>query len=317
MPLNLEQYADYLDTRSDLLWPAAPEIERPKARAHLVRLPEIRAVTWSVYGTLLTIAGGELYLEHPNPAAMTLALDKTLQEFKMWPAMTRKPGQPADHLRTMYDRVLREHRFNTAAGEHYPEVAADKVWDHILKKLLMNEYTFDIDFFGSLIEYSRKVAYFFHASLQGTACQPGAGVALAYVQSAAGLQGLLADGQCFTAVQLARGLREQGVSIPLADFMPDDLRVLSHEVRARRPSERLFREMLTRLKARGIEARQVLHVGASLAKDVVPARKLGMRTALYAGDKSSLQVTTKELKHRDLRPDVLLTELPQIGEVVG
>src|SRR5207248_5754287 len=64
MALTLEQYATYLDTRG-LPWPAPPEVERPKAKAYLVRLPEIRAVTWNIYGTLLAISGGELYFQHP------------------------------------------------------------------------------------------------------------------------------------------------------------------------------------------------------------------------------------------------------------
>ena len=43
MPLTLEQYASYLDTR-DLPWPAAPAVEPPKAKPHLKRLRGIRAV---------------------------------------------------------------------------------------------------------------------------------------------------------------------------------------------------------------------------------------------------------------------------------
>ena len=47
MPLSLEQYATYLDTR-DLTWPAPPEIKAAKARPHLTRLSGIRAVTWNI-----------------------------------------------------------------------------------------------------------------------------------------------------------------------------------------------------------------------------------------------------------------------------
>ena len=56
MALTLQQYASYLDTR-DLPWPAPPVIERPKAKPHLVRLPEVRAVTWNLYGTLFLSLG--------------------------------------------------------------------------------------------------------------------------------------------------------------------------------------------------------------------------------------------------------------------
>jgi hypothetical protein len=63
--MAIAQYADYLDTRLDLPWPAAPRIEVPKAKPHLIRLPEVRSVTWNVYGTLLAIPHGNLLFEHP------------------------------------------------------------------------------------------------------------------------------------------------------------------------------------------------------------------------------------------------------------
>src|SRR4051812_27116906 len=101
MPLTLEQYADFLDTR-DLVWPAAPEVQRPKARSHLVAMPQIRAVTWNLYGTLLNIFGGQLLFEHPQKFVMDIALDKTVLEFKMWGSMTRKPGQPSEYMGHIY-----------------------------------------------------------------------------------------------------------------------------------------------------------------------------------------------------------------------
>jgi hypothetical protein len=49
----------------------------------------------------------------------------------------------------------------------------------------------------------------------------------------------------------------------------------------------------------------------------MPARRLGMRTALFAGDKGSLQATTEQLREHPSRPDVLLTQLTQIADVIG
>jgi hypothetical protein len=51
--------------------------------------------------------------------------------------------------------------------------------------------------------------------------------------------------------------------------------------------------------------------------DLVPAKRLGMRTALFAGDRESLQASKEQLKDPAMRPDALLTELPQIAELVG
>jgi FMN phosphatase YigB (HAD superfamily) len=316
MALSLEQYADYLDTRG-LPWPAPPAVEKPKARPHLTRLPKVRAVLWNVYGTLLSISGGELLFEHPTQLLMDVALDKTVQEFKMWPSMTRRPGQPSEYLGQLYGQALAEAKGVTVGGERHPEPAAERVWESILKKLMQKDYKFDANFFGALNEYSRKVAYFFHASLQGTACYPGAAAALRAVKQAGLAQGLLADGQSFTPVQLARGLAAQDADAAPAELLDDDLCLLSAEVRARKPSERLFRKALDALAARGLDPEEVLHVGARVGLDLAPAKKLGLRTALFAGDKGSLQATPEQLKEPASRPDVLLTELDQIAEVIG
>jgi hypothetical protein len=316
MPLSLEEYATWLDGRG-LPWPAPPAVERVKARPHLARLPEVRAVLWTVYGTLLNVSGGALLFEHPQPFVMDVALDKTLQEFKMWGSMSRKPGQPADYLGEIYRQVLLEQSSFPSGGERYPEVAADRVWEAIIKKLFQKDYKFDAGFYGSLNEYSRKVAYFFHASLQGTACYPGAAAALRHVADAGLTQGLLADAQCFTTAQLQRGLAAEDGSVRLEELLTEGVSALSYELRARKPSERLFRQVVDALRERGIEPDETLHVGSSIPRDVVPARRLGMRTALFAGDKASLQATPEQLKDPVSRPDVLLTEPDQITEVVG
>lgn len=317
MALTLEQYAAYLDTRHDLNWPAPPEVDRLKARPHLVRLPQVRVVLWNIYGTLLRIAGGELWFEHPQEFVMNIALDKTIQEFKMWSSMSRKPGQPADYMKQLYDSVLIEHRAVPGGTEKYPEVGSDRVWEALIKKLFHKDYKFDAGFFGSLNEFSRKVAYFFHASLQGTACYEGAAAALKHLSKSGVKQGLLADAQCFTRVQLQRGLAAQDKDIVLDKLLEKDFIILSHEIRGRKPSERLFRHIVNALIQQGVTPNQVLHIGTSITRDLVPAHRLGMRTALFAADRNSVQATAEQLKEAASRPDVLLTELTQIADVIG
>jgi FMN phosphatase YigB (HAD superfamily) len=316
MALTLDQYADYLDTR-DLPWPSAPAPQRPKAKPYVVPLPQVRVVAWNIYGTLLNLFSGNLLFEHPQKFVMDVALDKTVQEFKMWGSMTRKPGQPCEYLAELYDRVLSEQKMAPSPGEKHPELRAERLWEGIVKKLLQKEYKFDVNFFGSLNEYSRKIAYFFHASLQGTACYDGAALALEHIQNCGLRQGLLADAQCFTLVQLQRGLGKQNGGVGLDLLFDRNLRSLSFEQGGKKPSERLFKHFLSSLAPLGITPPQVLHVGSRIPQDLAPAKKLGMRTALFAGDKQSLQATPDQLKDPASRPDVLLTELGQITEVVS
>jgi FMN phosphatase YigB (HAD superfamily) len=316
MPLTLEQYATYLDTREDLNWPVAPPVQQPKARPHLKELPQVRAVAWDLYGTLLHLFGGHLLFEHPQKFIMDTALDKTVQEFKMWSSMSRKPGQPSEYMGQIYERVLSEQRMVPSHGEKYPEILSEKIWEAIVKKLQQKDYKFDASFFGSINDYTRKIAYFFHASLQGTVCHEGAAGTLEQLQSRHIKQGLIADAQCFSLVQLQRGLAAQRCALAPSVLFEPSLRALSFEQGGRKPSERLFKHFLSGLPNQRLTPMQVLHVSSRL-QDLALAKKMGLRTALFAGDKEALQATPEQLKDPASRPDVLLTELEQVLEVVG
>ena len=64
--------------------------------------------------------------------------------------------------------------YTGAGGEKHPEVQVERVWDDIVKKLFQKEYTFDAATYGSMNEYVKKIAYFYHASIQGAGPYPGA-----------------------------------------------------------------------------------------------------------------------------------------------
>lgn len=314
MPLSLDQYATYLDTRG-LPWPAPPQPNPPRVRPHVGPLEGIRAVLWTVYGTLLAVPEAELKFDVENDFMMNVALEKTIHEFKMWGSMSRKPGQPSEYMREIYKKALDEQRLAPAADRH-PELLSEKVWEGIVKKLFQKDYKFDTNFYGALNEYSKKIAYFFHASLQGTGCYPHAADALRGIAEAGLTQGLLADGQCFTPTQLARGVAAQSAAASLDDWVPAANRVLSFQHRARKPSDLLFQAGAEAMAAQGIEPHEILHVGSSLPRDVAPAKKWGMRTALYAGDRASLVANPDQLKDPQYRPDALLTDLNQVVQLV-
>lgn len=315
MPLTLEQYIDRIHLRADLPWPAAPRIDPPKAKPALHRLP-VRAVFWTVYGTLVAIPQGELYFEHPQDFLTDAALDKLIKEFKMWNSMSRKPGAPSAYMKELYRKALTTLQL-TAGGDRHPDIQVEKVWDDIVKKLFQKEYQFDTVTYGSMNEYVRKIAYFYQASIQGAGAYPGAADALRLTAERGIGQGLLADGQCFTPGQLQRCLKVQDPGFDLDAVIPSTWRVISADKKVKKPSEAFFRAAAQAAAGRGFDAAEVLHVGSSLTRDIAPAKKLGFRTALFAGDKNSLAATPEQLKDPAFRPDVLLTELPQILEVIG
>jgi hypothetical protein len=295
MPLSLEQYVERLGERTDLPWPTAPKLDPPKAKPHLSQFP-VRAVLWTVYGTLVAVPQGELLDVHPQDFVTDAALDKLIKEFKMWNSMSRKPGAPAVHLKESYTKGLSNLRMAGSGGEKHPEVQVERAWDEIVKKL--RDYSFDVMQYGSQNEFSKKLAYFYQASIQGAGAYPGAAETISAIASGGRTQGLLADGQCFTFGQLQKCLKQQDPNFDSNAMFPINLRLISSERKAKKPSETLFKAAAQVCAAQGIKANEVLHIGSNLARDIAPAKKQGFRTALFAGDKNSLVATPEQRSDR-------------------
>jgi FMN phosphatase YigB (HAD superfamily) len=316
MPLTLEQYAaDYLPPKG-LPWPIPPAPVIIKAKPSLHKHP-IKCVLWSCYGTLLNILQGELLFEHPQRFVTDNALDKTIKEFNMWNSMSRKPGAPAEYMYELVKKALTMLQMTGTGGEKHPDVLAEKVWDDIVKKLQQKDYKFDATLYGSYDEFVKKIAYFYHASFQGTAAYPGAVDAVRLLADAGVVNGLLTDGQCFTIAQMHKAFRDVDPSFEVNAFFPSPLRVISCEKKAKKPSDTLFKAAVDAIAARGWKPSQVLHIGSNLMRDLVPAKKHGFLTGLYAGDKSSCVATKDQIRDPAYMPDVLLTELPQVLEVLA
>jgi FMN phosphatase YigB (HAD superfamily) len=318
MPASLEEYTDRLDERR-LLWPTVIEPVRPKATPYLKPMTGIRAVTWGIYGTLLTIAEGRLHLLHPEILCMEVALDKTIHEFNMWHSMSRKPGAPWEYMYQQYKRLVEDARLAASpqAGEA-PEVDSAEIWQVLIERLGKKEFSWDEDYYGPIEEFCKKVAWFFHRSLQGVRSGPNALLALEHVRSIGLAQGLIGDGQCFTLVQLGRALAQVSASrLPsLGKLLTKGCVSLSYNQGVRQPAASLFKPVLERLAEQGISPGEILHVAPRLKEELAPARKLGLRTALYAGDASSLAATSADVNNQELRPDRILTDLRQIRQIV-
>ena len=310
MPLTLEQYADEYLPKRGLPWPSAPKVEPKKAKPALAQLP-VKAVMWTAYGTLLAVPKGELLFEPEIDFVYDAALDKLIQEFKMWQSMSRKPGAPAAYMKELYKKAYDTVRLTN------PEIVSEKIWDDVYKKLLQKDYVYEVSTYGPPAEYVKKISYFFHASIQGCGAYAGAADAIRAVAEMGKFNGLLADGQCFTPAQIHKACREQDPSFDVNQYFPLNLRLLSAEKRAKKPNDAFFKLAVDALKSRGIAPHDALHVGSNLLRDIAPAKKLGFRTALFVGDKASLVATSEQLKDPAMRPDVLLTELPQILDVIG
>lgn len=317
MSKSLAEYAEWLAERN-LRWPAPPKFEPVRAQPYLKPLPGIKAVAWDVYGTLLRISDGELLFQHPQAMRMEVALDKTLQEFNLWHSMSRKPGAPWEYLQTLYLRAYDDLRLAGSGRKgDLTEIDSAKLWRKVLDKLNLEEFTYDESFYGDLDELSEKMAYFFHAALQGVEAASGALAVLTELSQAGFVCGVVADGQCFTRVQMLRALGQQGTLPPAEALWNSRAVVLSHVEGVRKPSRSLYVRAIERFQNLGIAPEQVLYVGARLREDLTMAKAAGFRTVLYAGDKVSLRASLADLRDPAVKPDRMITELLQFRDILS
>lgn len=319
MPKSLQEYLAWLDQRSELIWPRPPAPKPLKATPFLKPLPGIRAVVWSVYGTLLRIDGGRLQHLHPQALRMQIALEKTIEEFNMWQSMSRKPGAPWEYMLQQYKRVIDEQRLkptsNRGRGDQR-EIDSTVIWAKLIDRLIRNEYQYDTGFYGELGDFAEKVAYFFHANLQGVAATENAVDALRQVMNAGLRQGIIDDGQSFTTAQLLRALQQQAPVHSLSELISASAVAISSDLQVRKPSPSLFAAGFAPLVRQGIEPHTILYISHRLGDDLAIARQSGVRTALYAADAVCCQVEPAQLKDPELKPDRLLTDLRQIRQIL-
>lgn len=105
-----------------------------------------------------------------------------------------------------------------------------------------------------------------------------------------------------------------GTNIAGAGFT-EKLLKWSYRHGVKKPSLDIYRLFIDELPAYNLKAEEVLYVGNDLFKDVIPAKKLGMKTALFVGDRRSIRHKKSDLIRKQM-PDIIIDELSQIEECV-
>lgn len=317
MPKTLQEYAEWLFDQPQRMWPQPPEPVPVKATPFFAPLPDVRAVIWTLYGTLLSVTDGRLLVSHPQELRMHVALEKTIEEFNLWQSMYRKPGPPWQQLLAQFNRMIDDSRLagTTVPGEEN-EINLVTIWRMILERL-KSDYTWEREFYGNLEQYAEKVAFFYHSCLQGVAAYPNALKAMDAVADAGLVQGLACDAQPFSIVHLVRALSKQGDPPSLAELLNRDCLSVSFRLGVKQPSATLMRNAMRQLEKHDISPDHVLFVGSRIHDEIAPAKQAGFWTALFAGDKNSLQASAADMQDPALRPDRILTNLGQIRQIVS
>jgi putative hydrolase of the HAD superfamily len=267
----------------------------------LQRLPEVRAILFDVYGTLVQSAAGEISLHTRE--------DRSAPFYRL--AESFPAAVSFDRVEALaqryYEKIAEVHTARRALGVQHPEVDIVTVWHSLAEEFPELRQGGQDGHFPQ----ARWLALRFELEANPVAPMPGARELLRELNEAGILLGIVSNAQFYTPLLFPL----------LFDGTPEELgfeySVWSYREGEAKPSEKLYQNAADWFaKAYNLEPGSLLMVGNDLRNDVAPAAAVGMRTALFGGDKRSLRLRKDDPEYRDCEPDVILTDLTQLREVL-
>jgi putative hydrolase of the HAD superfamily len=261
------------------------------------RLPEmrgIRAVVFDIYGTLLLSDSGDI--------ESTGGGSKASRFREAWDAAGIGTLPEGCSLWECYlDTIARFHTTEKRAGNRYPEVDIRRVWQEILGLLGWQLALDDPDLLRLAIEVEVRSNPVWP--------MPGAFEVIQKIRETGRWIGIISNAQFYTPLVLeafaGTSLSEMGITEAACQW--------SWEHGIGKPSVGLYEQSRDYWESQhGLCPQEILFVGNDMLKDIMPAVKVGFRTALFAGDQRSLKLRLDDERCQGVSPDSVITTLADL-----
>lgn len=273
----------------------------------LKTLSDIRVIAYDFYGTLFISEVGDIGVDDGkwDPAIMRDSFDNA--------GITTLRDDAHSEAFTTYNQVVDEQIERLKKEDNpYPEPDIQMVWQQVLLTLNQNKLIqYDTN---RIFELASNVAVEFEARMNPVWPMPDTFQTLEWFRKKGALQGVISNSQFYTPIVLealsGKTLFDLGFSSTLLHW--------SFEEKRKKPDVSFYKSFLEKVHKTepSVEPAQILYVGNDMLKDIWPAYTVGMKTALFAGDKRSLKYRRDDNRCKDLIPDLVITSLKQLTECV-
>ena len=266
---------------------------------------DIKSVIFDIYGTLIISASGDIgtqigfskkdiFLESMRNNGIIIC--------------NNQAGQKG--LDFFYDEIRLSHLNSKKNSINYPEVVITDIWEKTLKKLL-NEKLIYTQLSDSMI---LEIATYFECNANPAWPMPGLLDILKFLKRKNLILGIISNAQFYTPL-LFKAFTDS--SLDDLGFEPE-LIEYSYINKEAKPSLKMFKSIINNLKINyNIDPSNTLYVGNDMLNDIYSANKAGFKTALFAGDRRSLNLRENDPGLSGINPDFIITELMQISELVN
>jgi putative hydrolase of the HAD superfamily len=262
----------------------------------LKKIHGIKCALFDVYGTLMVSGVGDISLSNADDRGKVIPDLFDTVGIPLKKEFTQ-PGQAFNNIVATHQEKSRQ------TGIEYPEVDIREVWSDFIMQNAEPQNTTPA---SSLIE---ELAVRFELTVNPTWPMPHAESTLFKLIESGLKLGIVSNAQFFTPLLFEAYFEKKLDTLGFED----DLCQWSYDFREAKPSVRMYRVNAMKLEARyGIRTEEVLYIGNDLLNDIVPASKIGFKTALFAGDKRSLRWREGDSRTQGVTPDLVITSLDQL-----
>jgi putative hydrolase of the HAD superfamily len=282
---------------------AVPRDVLPTGVAPLLRrLPGIRAVLFDVYGTLLISGSGDVGTTNidARPRAFLEAFAAVELPYK---------DDAESGVRLLAETIAAHHQRRREKGITDPEVDIREVWHDVIAQLV-NAGTLPPHAAVRRSDETSVLALEYEMRTNPTWPMPNSLACLHRLRERGLLLGIVSNAQFSTRLVLPMLL---GESLHALGFCAE-CTFWSYESRQAKPGLFLFERGREAVEANGIRTDEVLYIGNDMLNDIWPARRVGFRTALFAGDARSYRPREDEPRVAGVTPDLIITDLGQLPD---
>lgn len=239
-----------------------------------------------VYGTLFISGSGDIHSFTPESIHRE-ALEALLQQYGI-------PDSPGRIFRKLSEAIEAAHARLKSDGIDFPEIQIETLWKQLLPEM---------------DDHLRKTfAVEFERITNPVFPMPHLDDMLHGMRQKRILLGVISNAQFYTP-----RLFEEFLGASLTDLgFTEELIFFSYVFGWAKPSFFLFEKAKSLLEKRNVRQENILYVGNDMLNDVFPAKAVGFQAALFAGDARSLRLRKDDARCRNLRPDLIITDLIQL-----
>jgi putative hydrolase of the HAD superfamily len=269
---------------------------------------QIKAIIFDIYGTLLISASGDV--EQSEICSENLNNSLLENGYRFSENGTTQEKRTDKILQFFLSAIKSHHAKEQKNNNPFPEIDILKVWEETIQYASNEKW---IENTGHL----KKMTFEFELLSNKVYPMPYMQSTLEHIKNAGYPMGIISNAQFYTPVILNYFLHRVFEEKETLEYFDPGLTIFSYKELKAKPNQALFNKTVSALHAKyGLKPEQVVFVGNDMYKDIYPAKKAGMKTILFAGDKRSLRLRDNKKEVKNIQPDHIITDLSQIQEIV-